>query len=48
MKLYEVVAFDSEISKGVKFKKVGWQLATQNFTAKIGVFNYKILGRFWL
>ena len=32
MKLCEVVA--SEIPKDVKFKKVGWQLATHNFKAK--------------
>ena len=32
MKLCEVVA--SEMSKGAKFKKIGWQLAIHNFKAK--------------
>ena len=45
MKLCEVVA--SEISKGVKFKKVGWQLETHNFKAKTSPKWALLTAKFW-
>ena len=45
MKLCEVVA--SEISTGVKFKKIGWQLATLNFEAKTSPKWALLTEKFW-
>ena len=45
MKLCEVVA--SEMSKGAKFKKVGWQLAAHDFKAKTSPKWALLTVKFW-
>ena len=45
MKLCEVVA--SEMSKGAKFKRVGWQLAAHNFKAKTSPKSALLTAKFW-